>query len=241
MTQPSALTELQRQIELSLAMHQPVWSFPTWSFRSIEEGLGTIVDLISNERYNWWLTADACAALLELGKDEMAKGEIKGQIAAALGCSIRTVEIRVKAARKFPPHTRLPDVPIQLYKEALECGEKPLEVLRDALAEGITAAELERRRLGLSGRPLFRRCHAILHLSQQGGFTYYQAEWQEIGSPRTSRLTTRLPALVSVWELSQAAEESQENRKRTAKEEDTAKEVEGAWEASLELPALVRQ
>ena len=169
------------------------WRFPAidnWQqFESLNEALPLLATLVGGERYLWWVSGDIAEALMRrFGRNEA----IKRALGSVFGRKARTVEYRARAAIMFPPEMRYPDVPVELYREALMWGDdeaKPM--LEAALDEGRSWFEMRMERYARDGKdvaaPIFHNARAKLSWRQWGDKTEYTIVIAEEGGPRFAR------------------------------------------------------
>ena len=170
-----------------------VWTFPqidNWQqFETLNEALPLLATLVGGERYLWWVSGDIAEALMRrFGRNEA----IKRALGSVFGRKARTVEYRARAAIMFPPEMRYPDVPVELYREALMWGDdeaKPM--LEAALDEGRSWFEMRMERYARDGKdvaaPIFHNARAKLSWRQWGDKTEYTIVIAEEGGPRFAR------------------------------------------------------
>jgi hypothetical protein len=167
------------------------WAFPDidqWSqeFESLDEALPLVAALVGSGRYLWWVTGDVAESLMrKFGRNEA----VKRSLGAVFGCKARTVEYRARAAVVFPPDKRYPDVPIELYREALMWGDgQAVELLEAALEDGRGWHDLRMERYENDGRdaaePIFQNRKGKLSWFQSRGYTEYVISITEEGGPR---------------------------------------------------------
>ena len=115
------LTGALLRLRSSLGSGGSDWQFPPideWKdrFESLEDAMPFLATLKASRRYLWWIMGDVAEGLMRrFGRTE----GVKASIGSAFGCKVRSVEYRAQAAVQFPPETRYPDVPTELYREAL--------------------------------------------------------------------------------------------------------------------------
>jgi hypothetical protein len=117
---------------------------------------------------------------------------VKSALGAVFGCKARTVEYRARAAMMFPPEMRHPDVPIELYREALMWGEQEaVPTLEAALGDDRSWYELRLERYERDGReaaePIFSNARGKLVWLQHGDTTEYTITISEEGGSRFAR------------------------------------------------------
>jgi hypothetical protein len=171
------------------AVRTNTWQFPTikdWEgcFDNLEDALPFAALMTAGQRYLWWASGDLAEGLLRrFGRTK----EVKARIGAIFGCKARTVEYRTAAAVTFPPEQRYPDVPTELYREALSWPD-PQEQLHAALDGGLNAYQLRvAREIGAGrsvGSPIWRRQRAELRWEEFDKETCYMLEFWEAGSAR---------------------------------------------------------
>jgi len=192
---------------------EAAWEFPNvgqWMqcFKSLDEALPFVALLESGQRYFWWVSGDLAAALMRKFGHTKA---VKASIGATIGCKVRTVEYRAKAALIFKPNRRFPDVPTDLYKEALLWPD-PIAKLESALAEGLNAYQLKLLRASSEGRafgpPIWERTKGTLHWHEDLKRTWYTIIISEEGGTRFAN--NDIPVVVSVAPLTESQEEDAE-------------------------------
>ena len=169
------------------------WKFPEiddWQqFQSLDDALPLLATFIGSERYLWWVSGDIAEALMRrFGRTD----EVKSALGSVFGRKSRTVEYRARAAIMFPPEMRYPDVPVELYREALMWGDdEAIPTLEAALDDGRSWFELRLERYARDGRdvsePIFTNAIAKLVWFQSGGNTEYNISVIEEGGPRFAR------------------------------------------------------
>ena len=169
------------------------WQFPQiddWKqFQSLDDALPLLATLIGGGRYLWWVSGDIAEALMrKFGRTD----EIKRSIGAVFGRKARTVEYRARAAIMFPPEMRYPDVPVELYREALMWGDKEaVPTLEAALGDGSSWFDLRMERYARDGRevaePIFQNAKGKLSWVQYRDETDYTITVTEKGGPRFAR------------------------------------------------------
>ena len=176
------------------------WTFLTtkeWaaSFESLEEALPFLATLTAAERYIWWITGDIAEALMtKFGRTE----GVKARIGAIIGCKVRTVENRVRAAALFPASLRYPDVPVRMYMEAA-MWDDPVATLQAALESGAGWLDLRLERQGpqMIGPPVWKTHQGTMRWRiLDDGRTAYTITIIEEGGARFAR--TELPVMVTV-------------------------------------------
>ena len=169
------------------------WQFPAidnWQqFETLSEALPLLATLIGGERYLWWVSGDIAEALMrKFGRSEV----IKRALGSVFGRKARTVEYRARAAIMFPPEMRYPDVPVELYREALMWGDaEAIPMLEAALDEGRSWFEMRMERYERDGKdvaaPIFHNAKAKLSWQRRGDKTEYIIIIREEGGPRFAR------------------------------------------------------
>jgi len=183
------------------------WQFPRiehWMscFETLNEALPFVALLEAGQRYLWWVSGDVAEALLrKFGRTML----VKRRIGETFGCKARTVEYRAKAAVTFSIAQRYPDVPTDLYKEAL-LWPNPINRLLTALAEGANAHKLRLLRAGNDGKPFgppyWVRREGNLNWIEIAGKTRYSIIIEEDGGARFA--DNDIPVAVSVAPLTNA-------------------------------------
>ncbi|MBU0847445.1 hypothetical protein KKH23_09705 [Patescibacteria group bacterium] len=169
------------------------WQFPAidnWQqFETLNEALPLLATLVGGERYLWWVSGDIAEALMRrFGRSE----SIKRALGSVFGRKARTVEDRARAALMFPPEMRYPDVPVELYREALRWGDKEaIPMLEAALDDGRSWFDLRMERYTRDGKdvaaPIFHNARAKLSWQRRGDKTQYIIVISEEGEPRFAR------------------------------------------------------
>jgi len=180
------------------------WVFPSvgeWGhcFRSLEDALPFAAMMEASQRYLWWVCGDIAEALLN--KFGRTAG-VKASLGAVFGCKARTIEYRTKAATIFTPERRHPDVPTELYREAL-MWDDPMAVLEAALDKGRNTNDLRLERMGslgyTCGPPIWSMQEAHMTCTEKGGRTEYTIRIVEDGGARFAR--REFPVVVTVAPL----------------------------------------
>ena len=179
------------------------WSFPTieaWqgAFKTLEEALPILATLETGQRYLWWVSGDIAEALMRrFGRTD----GVKARIGAVFSCKMRAIEYRAKAAQVFLPEMRYPDVPTELYREALQWGaEQAVDVFEKALSEGQNAPALRNQRMleagHNAGTAIWTSERALLSWTQVEGYTHYTIRIVERGGSRFAK--REFPVVVTV-------------------------------------------
>ena len=185
------------------------WQFPRiehWMgcFDTLDEALPFAALMEAGQRYLWWVSGDLAEALMRKFGRTMA---VKARIGMVFGCKARTVEYRAKAAVTFLVSQRFPDVPTDLYKEALQ-WPNPTARLLTALADGVNAYQLRLLRAGNEGNPfgtpIWDRTRGNLYWTEGAGKTRYTIVIEEEGGTRFAK--NDIPVVVSVAPPTEDAE-----------------------------------
>jgi len=184
------------------------WQFPRiehWMtcFETLNEALPFAALLEAGQRYLWWVSGDVAEALLrKFGRTML----VKRRIGETFGCKARTVEYRALAAVTFPIERRFPDVPTDLYKEAL-LWPNPTTRLLAALKDGDNAYKLRLLRAGNDGRlfgpPYWVQTRGSLNWAELDDITRYTVVIEEAGGARFA--DNDIPVAVSVAPLTEDA------------------------------------
>lgn len=190
---------------------EAAWTFPEidhWMqcFKSLDEALPFAALLEAGQRYFWWISGDLAEALMrQFGRTKA----VKAALGAVFGCKARTVDYRAKAAVTF--NLRFPDVPTDLYKEALLWPD-PNARLESALATGANAYQLRLLRASNQGRPfgplIWTRIKGHMSWYEDQTVTRYVITLEEEGGTRFAN--NDIPVVVSVAPLTEGQEEDAE-------------------------------
>lgn len=114
--------------------------------RSVEELEQLWCSAIANERDQGWAACDVAAYLVGLAKTQRDRTAAVNRLAALGHCTSAYVRVRVQLSCGFGVESRHKDVSQALFRACIAAGKrlklKPADVLEDALARGLHAAEV---------------------------------------------------------------------------------------------------